>query len=419
MRVSKTIQHGRTLVLMAALFFSFLVGLMAQQLHAQDVRPSAAGMSRKAELATGAAVDASGNFWIVSKETAEGEQYVVLQSSTDGGRNWSAPRRIQNAPEAISADGENRPKLAFGPQGQMYVSYTRPLAKPYTGEIRFMRSLDGGKTFSPPRTVHANRDLITHRFESMIVDKSGRIYIAWIDKRDIEAAVARKEKYAGAAVYYAVSDDGGGSFKGDYKLADHSCECCRIAMALTPDGKAVALWRHVFAPNARDHAIAELAPDGKGTPLARATFDDWRIDACPHHGPALAYADDGTRHQVWFNMKGEEGGVFHASVSPDGVMGKVQRLGSAQAAHADVAVFGKQVVLAWRQFDGKGTAILGKHSGDGGLTWRELELARTAQGSDQPRLLQTPTGIVLAWRTQQEGMRIVPVMPSVAQIAEK
>ena len=340
------------------------------------------------------------------------DQYLVLQGSADGGRTWSAPRRLQHEPEAVSADGENRPKLAFGPHGEIYVSYTKPLAKPYTGEIRFMRSLDGGKTFSAPHTVHANRDLITHRFESMIVDKSGRIYIAWIDKRDLEAALARKEKYAGAAVYYAVSEDRGATFRGDYKLADHSCECCRIALALAPDGRPAALWRHVFAPNARDHALAILAPDGKPAPPVRATFDDWRIDACPHHGPALAYAQDGTRHQVWFNVKGEEGGVYHASVSPAGVMSEPVRLGSAQAAHGDVAVDGKHVVLVWKQFDGKGTAILGKISADGGRTWNVRELARTAQASDQPRLLNTPTGIALAWRTGLEGMRIVPVTQS-------
>lgn len=56
--------------------------------------------------------------------------------------------------------------------------------------------------FSPLITVHSNRDEITHRFESMIVDTSGRIFIAWIDKRDAEAARAKKEKYAGAAIYY-------------------------------------------------------------------------------------------------------------------------------------------------------------------------------------------------------------------------
>lgn len=425
MQVSKTTQHGWTLARILACAATLSCGLlalaMAPAAHAQTAQRPQGGMSgsKKVELGTGAAVDARGNYWIVTKEAAGDEQYVALQGSTDGGRTWSAPRRLQSVPEAVSADGENRPKLAFGPQGQMYVSYTKPLAKPYTGEIRFMRSLDGGKSFSPPQTVHANRELITHRFESMIVDGSGRIFIAWIDKRDLEAAVARKEKYAGAAVYYAVSEDDGATFKGDYKLADHSCECCRIAMALAPDGRAVALWRHVFAPNVRDHAMAVLAPDGKVAPPVRATFDDWRIDACPHHGPSLAYADDGTRHQVWFNGKGEEGGVYYASVSPAGVMRAPLRLGSAQAAHGDLAIDGKNIVLAWKQFDGKDTAILGKHSSDGGQTWRELALARTAQASDQPRLLKTPTGIVLAWRTREEGMRIVPVIPASPQTSEK
>lgn len=420
MQVSNTIPRGWKLARILACAATLSCGLLSLAMMPAHAQSAARHQSaKKVELGTGAAVDARGNFWIVTKEVEGADQYVVLQGSSDGGRTWTAPRRIQREPEAVSAEGENRPKLAFGPQGEMYITYTKPLAKPYTGEIRFIRSLDGGKTFTPPRTVHANRDLITHRFESMIVDGSGRIYITWIDKRDLEAATAHKEKYAGAAVYYAVSEDGGNSFKGDYKLADHSCECCRIALALQPDGRPAALWRHVFEPNVRDHAIAVLAPDGKASAPVRATFDDWRIDACPHHGPALAYADDGTRHQVWFNMRGEEGGVYYAAVSPAGRMSEAVRLGSAQAAHGDVAVDGKNIAVAWKQFDGKGTAILSRLSSDGGLTWREQELARTAQGSDQPRLLKTPGGITLAWRTQQDGMRIVPVMPARLEKAEK
>lgn len=366
---------------------------------------------KKIELGTAVAADAKGRFWAASKETDGDAQYVVLQASDDNGKTWSAPKRIQNEPEAISANGENRPKLAFGSHGELYITYTKPLAKPYTGEIRFVRSLDGGKTFLPPMVVHANRDEITHRFESMIVDRTGRIYVAWIDKRDAVAAGARKEKYTGAALYYAVSEDGGASFKGDYKVADHTCECCRIALALKPDGRPVALWRHVFAPNARDHAMAELTPTGKVKTPSRASFDNWRVDACPHHGPSLAYGEDGTRHQVWFNVKDDEGGVFYAAATPQGNLGTPIRLGSAQAAHADVAVDGKTVVLAWKQFDGKSTAILARISNDGGLTWRDLELARTEKDSDHPHLLNSPAGIVLAWRTQADGVRLVPATP--------
>lgn len=357
----------------------------------------------KAELGTSAAVDRHGRLWIASKETAPEGQFVVVQMSSDLGKTWSPPKRIQASPEPVSAEGENRPKIAFGPKGEMVVTYTKPLSKPYTGEIRLVRSPDGGRQFLAPVTVHANRDIITHRFDSLIVDRAGRVYVAWIDKRDLERA---KGAYRGAAIYYAVSQDGGASFGGDHKIADHSCECCRIALALDPQGRVTALWRHVFEPNLRDHALAVLPPDGKVGSIERASFDNWRVDACPHHGPSLAFDARGRRYQTWFNVAGEDGGVFFAGADAGAKLGKPVALGSAQAAHADVAVHGDQVVLAWKQFDGKGTAILGRVSPDRGATWRDVELARTGGHSDQPRLVTTPGGIVLVWRTQ-DGVQVV------------
>lgn len=362
----------------------------------------------KVELGTSAALDAQGRLWIASTD-GNAEHPLVLQMSGDMGRTWSAPKRIVQVAEAVAADGESRPKLGFGSRGEIYLAYTRPLSKPYTGEIRFVRSLDGGQTFSAPITVHANRDLITHRFESMIVDRSGRIHIAWVDKRDAEAAKARKQTYRGAAIYYTVSEDGGASFRGDFKLADHSCECCRIALALDQDGTAVAMWRHVFEPNVRDHAMRELRPDGQAAPLVRTTFDDWRLDACPHHGPALAYGPDGTRHQVWFNAKGDEGGVFYGATRPGAAPGAPVSLGSAQAAHAEVMAEGKAVAIVWKQFDGKSTAILARYSDDGGLSWKQAALASTQGNSDHPHLLASASGMFLVWRTQNEGVRVLPV----------
>jgi hypothetical protein len=316
---------------------------------------------------------------------------------------------VQQDPEPVAANGEARPHIAFGPKGEIYITYTKPVAPPHIGDIRFVRSLDGGKTFSPPVTVHANRDVIVHSFESTLVDRAGRIYVAWIDGRDAVAAKAKQQGYKGSAVYYAVSGDGGASFRGDYKVADHSCECCRIGLALNAAGRPVAMWRHVFAPNVRDHALAELGENGATGPVQRATFDDWRIDACPHHGPSLAFAADGTRHQVWFNGKEDGGGAMYARANAAGVLGKPVVLGSAQASHPDVAVSGKLVAVAWKQFDGSATAILARVSSDGGATWREQELGRTAGESDQPRLVASPTSVVLVWRTQNEGIRVIPV----------
>jgi hypothetical protein len=58
----------------------------------------------------------------------------------------------------------------------------------------------------------------------------------------------KAELYRGAAIYAAVSTDGGRSFAPEVRVADYSCECCRIALAADRDGAPIALWRHVFAP---------------------------------------------------------------------------------------------------------------------------------------------------------------------------
>lgn len=360
------------------------------------------------DLGTSAAIDKNGRIWVVYKENVNGEQFVALRSSADMGKMWSSPRRIQKTPEPVAANGEARPHIAFGNKGEIYITYTKPIAFPHIGDIRFVRSLDGGQTFSEPITVHKNRDVTVHSFESIVVDGQGRVYVAWVDGRDHEAAKQKHEPYAGSAVYYAVSNDGGGSFNRDYKIADHSCECCRIGLAINPHGTPVAMWRHIFEPNIRDHAIAELGGSGKVMHIQRVTFDDWRVDACPHHGPSLAYATDGTRHQVWFNGKeGDDGGALYAKAGPDGKLGKPISLGSAQASHPDVAVQGRQVAVVWKQFDGTSTAILGRLSNDGGKTWREQEIARTTGDSDKPHLLTSRSTIALLWRTQNEGIRVV------------
>lgn len=368
---------------------------------------------RAPELGISAAFAPDGTLWVAGKETTDAGQHVVVRSSRDRGRSWSAPVRATPSSEPVSADGENRPKLAFGPRGELYVSYTKPLAKPYTGEIRFVRSTDGGGSFSAPLTVHANRDEITHRFDAMIVDRDGRIFVAWIDKRDLEAAKAAGRTYAGAALYYAVSHDGGASFRGDYKIADHSCECCRIALAISPSGRPAALWRHVFDGTTRDHAFALLDASGRPGRVERATRDGWKIDACPHHGPALAYDRHGVRHQAWFNMRGERGGVFHARIgpdaAPDAALATAARIGDDTAAHADLAIAGDTVAIAWKQLDGDATAIMARVSRDGGRTWSERTLARTAGASDQPRLAATATDIVLVWNTRADGLVTVAV----------
>lgn len=360
----------------------------------------------KVELGASAAFSPDGLLYAVAKQG----EHLLLYRSKDEGANWSTPVVVNAQPEVISADGENRPKLAFAQDGGVLVSWTKPLSKPNTGEIRFARS-DDGEHFSAPITVHQDRAEITHRFESMIVAGDGRVMLAWIDKRDLEAAKGGKTTYRGAAIYAATSTDGGRSFQPERKLADHSCECCRITSAVDADGAPLFMWRHVFVPNERDHALVRIKPDGTPEAVLRATFDHWRIDACPHHGPSLVVDSAGVRHAVWFNQKDGEGRVFYGRLEAgkDGISVTGQRaVGSPRAEHADLAVTGRHIALVWKEFDGERTRIFSELSQDGGQSFsRAIEVADTVGPSDQPRALQHGDALYAFWRTEREGMRTV------------
>jgi hypothetical protein len=374
-------------------------------------------------LALGAAFAPDGVLWVVGLNPA---RRLFVQHSADAGLVWGAPRLLDIGQDVVSAQGENRPKIAFGPAGQAVITYTQPLSRPYTGEIRMLRSDDGGRSFSAPFTVHRDRQLITHRFESVAFDAQGVLHTVWVDKRDLEALKARSRgpsvAYRGAAIYRNESRDGGQTFGPDLKVADHSCECCRIALALTSSGGMAAMWRHVFEPNERDHAFATLgggtpshgaAAEGQvpaSTPM-RATLDRWALDACPHHGPGLAPAAAGGYHAVWFGIRAGVPAVRYGRLDAQGApASEVQALPDPSAEHADISSAGRHVAIVWRSFDGEATRLRAWVSDDDGRSFRLRELARSADDNDHPRLVRRGGEVFAVWRNVKE-VRVERVLP--------
>jgi hypothetical protein len=360
-------------------------------------------MSKEPPLGASAAFDTQGRLWVV--DAADG--HVRLRHSDDLGKTFSAPMPVNATPEPIYAEGENRPKLAFGPDGEIYVSWSQPRAKPWTGFVRFARSLDGGTHFSIPITVHRDRAEITHRFDALAVDGKGRVVVAWIDKRDQAAAEAAGKPYLGAAVYYAWSGDRGASFVPERKLAAHSCECCRIALSKTPNGEVVAFFRAIYGDNIRDHAYATLRTDGGPAQAERATFSGWHIAGCPHHGPGLAIGSDGTRHAVWYEASGKPT-IWYGQLQPGQRAAHAQAIAGAGASHADVAVHDASVWIAWNQVDAQGEALMLRRSDDGGLHFGPPHaLANSTAAVGSPQLLQHDGRAYVAWNTAA-GFRLLP-----------
>lgn len=363
-------------------------------------------MEHAPALGASAAFDSHGRLWVV--DAADG--HIRVRTSTDDGATFGPPTIVNPAPERIYDEGENRPKIAFGPHDEIYVSWSQPRAKPWTGYVRFSRSLDHGAHFSAPLTVQHDLAEITHRFDALAVDGHGRVVIAWIDKRDMEAAKAQGKPYLGAAIYYSWSTDRGASFVADHKLLDHSCECCRIALARTPDGEVAAFFRNIRGDNIRDHAYAVLRTDGRPSKVAQATFDDWHIMACPHHGPGLAIGDGGTRHAVWFEANGKPT-IWYGQLDPGHVPRHTLVVAGAGASHADVAVHGHTVWIAWNQVGADGYALMLRRSDDDGLHFDAPQaIAHSARSVGSPQLLLKDGKAFVAWNTM-DGFRLVPAAP--------
>lgn len=361
--------------------------------------------------------------------------HVYVQHSSDQGKTYSAPSIVNRAPEKIAARAENRAKIQLDNAGNIYISWTQSLNKPYTGNIRFSRSVDGGQSFSQPITVNDDLQEISHRFDSMVVSEDGKVFISWLDKRDQQAAKDKQQKYIGGALYYSYSADQGQSFSKNMNLSDNACVCCRIAMALDNNNLPVIAWRDIYGNDVnnqiRDHSLLTFSSALKPNKKIRLSNEQWKIDGCPHHGPALDVDGNNVVHATWFNDTSDnlesDYVLFYGNSADDY---KAMGFGQAdkQSAHPFVLSINQgainqeginqTVFLVWKEFDGKKTDILMKTSKDAGLSWSKNSIiSTTLSASDHPLLVKYATkinaeqkasqAVYLSWHTQAEGYRFI------------
>jgi hypothetical protein len=389
--------------------------------HAAQADEAAARMQRAwearqaaaAPLAVGAALDAQGRLWLARVE----DRRLMVSHSADGGRSFSAPVAVTPQPEAVSADAENRPKLAVAADGTVHVTWTQNLGKPMTGHIRHARSTDGGRTFSPPAILNDDRQIVSHRFDALAIDGAGRVAVAWLDARGRSGRTANKSPQTDVGVYAALSEDGGATFGANHRVAEHSCQCCRTGLAWTAAGP-IAFWRHVFGRNVRDFAIARL----EGGPVLRVTDDEWEIDGCPHHGGGIAVDGRGNLHVVWFTNGVKRKGIFYRRIAATDFSRAEARLEMSaplplgdparQAGHPAVAAAGDRILLAWREFDGQRFTAWAMFSADAGASWgAPQKLAEAAQQADYALPLLDARQALVVWNTAAEGLRVLEVRP--------
>ena len=267
--------------------------------------------------------------WVVGERH---EANVWISSlSQDGTR--SEPVRVNDIPGDAAPHTQAPSQVAVGPRGNVYVLWTNNT--PVEGKrfpasnLRFARSVDGGKTFEPALTVNDDVGGVptSHTFHNLIVASDGTIVASWIDgRRDpslggpAEGGVIQPDdnkgdrpKVPGPDIRVAISNDGGRSFLPSSVVDMQACPCCRTSMAFAPDGTLFLAWRKIYEGDIRDIAVARSADFGRtwDEPV-RVSTDDWVFPGCPHAGPVLTVDSGGTLHVGWYTGEPSAPGLYYA-----------------------------------------------------------------------------------------------------------
>lgn len=360
-------------------------------------------ISRHAIHTTVSAVfDANGRLWRLTP----GKSAMFVDYSDDNGKSFSSPKQINPKEQKISAWPENPPAIAISQTGRINILYYADEEQKSTSFFSY--SDDQGKTFSQPVLISDHAKTAMHYMDKMMIDHAGNIYLFWHDLRH-----HHKDKQHGSGVlslYYSISAPENTSKFDNHFISSAICSCCRTATAFDPNNNPVILVRMVFPGSVRDHALIRMNKDGAWSQPQRITFDNWEVEACPEHGPALSIDDRHRSHLTWFTL-GEHRGIFYAQTDDYGLnVSKPVSLGNGNRlpSHPDVIAFKKRVVLTWKEFDGENTYIQVQESHDRGVSWSNARTILTSTNENgHPTLISNGDDIFLSWLAENQPHRIV------------
>ena len=296
------------------------------------------------------AVDAAGNISLAYVvHNADKTADLFFQRYGPDSKPLGEKVRVNTAPGTVKAWRGDPPTVKVAGDGTVFIGWTVKVESEgkTANDLMLSVSRDNGKSFEAPVRVNDDTAPASHGMHSLELGADGRVYLSWLDERNVKAEPAHHDAPAGAAmmfhhkeevepnseVFFAVSADGGKTFSPNKKLASEVCPCCKTSMAVGPDGKLYVSWRQVLPGGFRHIAVASSSDNGGAFSQGVVVSDDkWKIDACPVSGASMAVSADGGVLVSWYTA-GEAGaaGVYGAESRDGGKTFGPRRLVSAEA----------------------------------------------------------------------------------------
>jgi hypothetical protein len=278
-------------------------------------------------------------------DSIQGPRYVKSQ---DGGRTFSEPMAIVDAASQKPGLKFDAADLAIGKGGRVHVAMDNnalELKLPLEESgFCYASFAPGAKAFSPVRNLNRKP---SEGF-SLAADERGAV-TAWFLCNKLFEMVSRDDGEAFTA-------------SAEPNPAWDPCNCCTTSATYGADGRLAVLYREK-TDNERDMYVVVLDQTGTVKPVRnRISGTPWNIAACPMTYFTISRANTGyvaawpTKGQVYFARLDKDGGVLPpGEIRTPGTSGMRNGLLALSAPDgATLVAWKNKDVLGWQLFDANG-----------------------------------------------------------------
>jgi len=278
-----------------------------------------------AEPATAPAAD--GTFYVTWVNHDGGQADVMIARFNSDGRMQGSPVRVNREAGIATAWRGDQPSVAVAADGAVYVVWTARVdsAGKHGTDLYLSASHDLAQTFSTEVKINDDKVPGAHGMHSLAVAKDGRIFVGWLDERNVHAPEpsTKAEGHhmeSNRDLFLAYSTDGGRTFSPNQKVASDACPCCKTALAISADGTLYAGWREVLPGSFRHIAVVSSTDGGATFSSLKIVSDDrWVLQGCPVSGPSLSVDSGGKLKVLWYAAgEGTAPGLYFAESSDKG-----------------------------------------------------------------------------------------------------
>jgi hypothetical protein len=331
--------------------------------------------------------------WLERVDSAHALRFASLKGTT-----WSRPQTIRTGRDFF-VNWADFPSLSVLDENRLAAHWLQKTGSgTYAYGVRIAQSSDGGRSWSAPLTPHRDSSDTEHGFVAMWRE-AGKLGVVWLDGRNY----AKEGHDPTNEMMLLTTTIGSDGTRGvETRLDTRTCDCCQNAAAMTSNGPIIA-YRDRSAREIRDIYVTRRV-NGKWLRGAPVFDDNWRIDACPVNGPAIAAA--GRRAAVaWFTAPDDKPRVSVAFSNDAGArFTKPVRVDAGNpAGRVDVALLrdGSALVTWVERIGGDTARVLARRVERNGRKSpaRTVAESSAARASGFPRMTVSGEHVVFAWTT--------------------